>query len=64
MSKKLYKIRREAKLSGVCAGVAEFFDIDVTIIRVMWLFSVLCLGTGLLLYIIMAIVLPYETEIL
>lgn len=64
LNKKLYKIRSEAKISGVCAGVAEFFDLDVTIVRVIWLFSVLGLGTGLLLYIIMAIILPYEPEIL
>ncbi|XMB85148.1 PspC domain-containing protein [Mycoplasmatota bacterium WC44] len=64
MSKKLYKNRDEAKISGVCAGVSEFFEIDVTLVRVIWLFSILGLGSGLLLYIIMAILLPDKDEIL
>lgn len=64
MSKKLYKIKSKAKVSGVCAGVAEYFDLDVTIVRVIWLFSILGYFSGLLLYIIMAILLPTEYEVL
>ena len=55
MSKRLYK-SREKKLAGVCGGIAEYFDIDPTIIRIVWLIFVLCAGTGLLAYIIAAIV--------
>ncbi len=48
----------DKKIAGVCAGLADYFDIDPTIVRVVWLLAVLCAGTGLLLYIILWIVLP------
>ena len=41
----------------MCGGLAEYFDIDSNIVRIMWLILVLCAGTGLLAYIICAIVL-------
>ena len=57
MKKKLYKSVKDRKLTGVCGGIAEYFDIDSNIVRIMWLILVLCAGTGLLAYIICAIVL-------
>jgi phage shock protein PspC (stress-responsive transcriptional regulator) len=48
----------DKKLGGVCAGLADYFDMDPTIIRVIWLLLVICGGTGLLAYIILWIVLP------
>lgn len=36
MSKRIYKIRDQKKLCGVCAGVAEYFDLDPTLVRVLW----------------------------
>ena len=57
MKKKLYKSVKDRKLTGVCGGLAEYFDIDSNIVRIMWLILVLCAGTGLLAYIICAIVL-------
>jgi phage shock protein PspC (stress-responsive transcriptional regulator) len=48
----------DKKLGGVCAGLAEYFDMDPTLVRVLWLLVVLCGGTGILLYIILWIVLP------
>ena len=48
----------DKKIAGVCAGLADYFDLDPTIVRVVWLLAVLCAGTGLLLYIILWIVLP------
>lgn len=56
--RRLMRSSTDKKLGGVCAGLADYFDIDVTIIRVVWLLSVLCAGTGLLLYLILWIVLP------
>jgi phage shock protein PspC (stress-responsive transcriptional regulator) len=61
MSKRLYK-SRERKLAGVCGGIAEYFDIDPTIIRIVWLIFVLCAGTGLVAYIIAAIVMPDQPD--
>ena len=56
--KRLCKSSTDKKLFGVCAGIADYFDIDPTIIRVIWAALVLIYGTGLLLYIVCAIILP------
>jgi len=58
MSKRLYKSTKDRKICGVCAGIAEYFNIDPTIVRLIEAVLVLCCGTGLLAYIIAAIVLP------
>ena len=57
MKKKSYKSVKDRKLTGVCGGIAEYFDIDSNIVRIVWLILVLCAGTGLLAYIICAIIL-------
>jgi len=51
-------VRKEGKIFGVCAGLAEYLDIDVTIIRIAFVFSVLFAGVGLIPYIVLAIVMP------
>ena len=56
--KRLMRSSRDKKLGGVCAGLAEYFDVDPTLIRVVWLIALFCGGVGLLLYIILWIVLP------
>ncbi|QSX07724.1 PspC domain-containing protein [Alkalibacter rhizosphaerae] len=61
--KKLYKNKAEGKISGVCQGVAEYFDIDPSIVRIVWAVSVFWWGTGLFLYIIMALILPDKSTI-
>lgn len=63
MEKKLYKSTKDKKLCGVCGGIAEYFNIDSTIIRLICLFLILCAGTGLLAYIIVAIILPTDVSI-
>ncbi|MDR2091005.1 MAG: PspC domain-containing protein [Clostridiales bacterium] len=60
--KKLYKIKSQRKICGVCAGAAEYLNIDVSIIRIIWAACVLFAGTGLFLYIIAAIILPEKNE--
>ena len=57
-SKKLYKSNSDKKLAGVCGGIAEYFDVDSTIIRLAWVIFTLAGGAGLLAYIIAAIVMP------
>jgi phage shock protein PspC (stress-responsive transcriptional regulator) len=49
---------RDKKLGGVCAGVADYFDLDPTLVRVVWLLAVFFAGTGFLVYLILWIVLP------
>jgi phage shock protein PspC (stress-responsive transcriptional regulator) len=56
--KRLMRSSRDKKLGGVCAGVADYFDLDPTVVRIVWLLAVLCAGTGGLLYIILWIALP------
>ncbi len=62
--RKLYRDVDNGKISGVCSGLSDYFDLDVTLIRVIWLVLVLCAGTGLLAYIIMALVVEPKDVVL
>jgi phage shock protein C len=53
----------DRKIAGVCAGFAEYFDLDVTIVRVVWLIVALFGGGGVLAYIIAWIVMPEAPEV-
>ncbi|MGB3366327.1 MAG: PspC domain-containing protein [Acidaminobacteraceae bacterium] len=57
MNKKLYK-SNDRVVSGVAGGIAEYFEVDKTIIRIVWLVLVLFFGVGFLPYIICAVVMP------
>ena len=57
MAKKLYK-GTDKKLFGVCSGLGEYFEVDPTIVRVIFLFAFVVFGAGLLLYLILALVMP------
>ncbi len=48
----------DRKIFGVCGGLGEYFEIDPTMIRIAFLVSIIFFGTGLLLYVILAIVMP------
>lgn len=56
--KKLYKSSSNKILCGVCAGLAEYLNLDISIIRLITAFICLCGGTGVVLYIIAALILP------
>lgn len=62
--KKLYKSSTDKTLAGVCGGIAEYFNIDSTIIRLIWLFFTLAGGSGILVYIIAALVIPEEPKVI
>ena len=62
MQKKLYRNTKEEKIAGVCAGLAEYFGIDPTLVRLAWAFLVLCAGTGVLAYIVCALVIPEKPD--
>ncbi len=62
MHKKLYKSNSNKMLDGVCAGIAEYFDIDPTLIRLGWVVLTLAGGSGILAYIICALVIPRKPE--
>ncbi|MBQ8800195.1 MAG: PspC domain-containing protein [Lachnospiraceae bacterium] len=59
-NKKLKKSRTDRKLCGVCGGLAEYLNMDSTIIRLIWALLILAAGTGLLAYIIAAIIMPED----
>ena len=58
MEKRLYKSSTDKKLAGVCGGIAEYFGLDSTWVRLGYAALVLFAGTGVLLYIICALVMP------
>ena len=62
MNRRLYRCRHDQRISGVASGVAEYFDLDPTVVRVLWVLSIFLGGFGLLLYIAMAIIVPLEPE--
>lgn len=61
-TKRLHKSSGNKIIFGVCGGLGEYFDIDPTIFRIVFLFLLLFGGGGLLLYLIMAIVMPSEEQ--
>ena len=63
MEKKLYKSSKNKIIDGVCAGIAEYFNIDPTLVRIgLVLFSAMG-GAGILAYITMAIIMPRNPEV-
>ena len=58
MYKKLYKSDTDKKIDGVCEGIAEYLNIDSTIVRLIWVLIVFAYGSGILAYIICAIIMP------
>lgn len=60
MAKRLYRSNQDRKIAGVCGGLGEYFDIDPTIIRLLWIALFFVLGTGILAYIVAWIIVPTE----
>jgi phage shock protein C len=60
MKKRLYRSRDERMILGVCGGIAEYFDVDPTLIRLIAVLTLFFACTGILIYIIMTIIIPLE----
>ena len=58
MEKKLYKSNQNKMIDGVCGGIAEYFGIDPTVVRLIWALFSLMGGSGILAYIVAAIIIP------
>ncbi len=58
MKKRLYRSRRDVMIAGVCGGIAEYFDVDPTIVRLIAVVLVLGWGSGLLAYLIAVFIIP------
>ena len=61
--KRLYRISEQGKIAGVCAGLSEYFGMDVTLIRLAMVAFALAGGGGVLFYIIAAIVMPDKKDL-
>ena len=62
MKKQLMRSGRDKKIAGVCAGVAHYFDMDPTIVRVIWGVLAFCYGVGIVAYIILWIIAPVASD--
>ena len=62
MSKKLCKSNANRMLSGVCGGIAEYLGVDPTLIRLAWVLFCALGGSGILAYVIAAIVIPHKSR--
>jgi len=62
MYKKLYKVRHGAKIDGVCGGLANYLNMDPTIIRLIWAAGTLFFGSGIIAYVVCSLVIPREPE--
>lgn len=60
--RKLTKSSSQKMLAGVCGGIAEYFGWDVTLVRIGWAILSLFFGTGILIYIILAVLMPANTS--
>lgn len=58
MTKRLYKSKKDIMICGVCGGIAEYFDIDPTIVRLIAVVLVFGWGSGLFAYLVGAIIIP------
>lgn len=61
-NKRLYRSRTDKQLAGICGGIADYLNFDPTIVRIIWVILTLAGGPGLILYIILAMVVPEEPE--
>lgn len=58
MAKKLYKSNKNKMLFGVCSGLAEYFNLDVTIVRIIFVILALLSGSGIIIYLVAALIMP------
>jgi phage shock protein PspC (stress-responsive transcriptional regulator) len=61
--KRFYKIENGRMIAGVCGGIAEYFNIDPSLVRIGWAALSLCCGTGIIIYIVAAVVLPDKSKV-
>ncbi len=62
--KRLYRDVENGRVSGVCAGLSDYFEIDVALVRVLFLVFILCAGAGIITYIVMALIVDRKDVVL
>lgn len=61
--KKLYRSNNNKVISGVCYGLADYFDLDPTLIRIIWAFSsIVSIAIGVVVYIVCAVIIPINPD--
>ncbi len=63
MDRKLYRAEEGKMIAGVCAGLAEYFAIDPTLVRLTWVLFCALGGSGVLAYIICALIIPSKSQV-
>ena len=63
MTKRIYRVERVRKVAGVCGGIAEYINVDPTVVRLLWILLIFCAASGILAYLIAAIIMPSESEV-
>ncbi len=63
MAKRIYRSNTDKKVCGVCGGLAEYFDLDPVIFRLLWICTIFLAGTGVLAYFLAALVIPKKPDI-
>ncbi|MDF2866267.1 MAG: phage-shock protein [Clostridia bacterium] len=58
--KRLYKSRKDKMIFGVCGGIADYIHMDPSLVRLLWILFGCIFGSGIITYIIVALILPYE----
>jgi phage shock protein C len=61
--RKLYRSRDQRMIAGVCGGLADYFNIDATLVRVLFLLLAVFGGTGLVIYLVMWIIVPDVSKV-
>jgi phage shock protein PspC (stress-responsive transcriptional regulator) len=61
--KRLFKSTKDRKICGVCGGLAEYLNVDPSVIRILWVIFACMGGMGLLAYFVCAVILPNDTEV-
>ena len=62
MQKKLYRSRSSRMLAGVCGGIAEYFNVDPTIVRVIWAISSIFIPAGIVAYLAGMFIIPEKPD--
>jgi len=63
VEKKLYRSQRARMIAGVCGGLAEYFDVDPTLVRIVWVLFTCCVGSGVIAYILAFLLIPDEANV-
>jgi phage shock protein C len=61
-TRRLYRSKHDRQIAGVCGGLAAYFNIEPTIVRLIFVLITIMGGPGLLLYIVLALVVPEESD--